>query len=357
MPRPSRQQRIAEEQAEGRGLRFSPGTKLLVGIYFVIMLAVTYLQERHSGSAFLLGALTGAVAASAILLAIPTYLSWIIFKSRSATDKTCFVVVLILFLALFGQVTSKVRDADNRSPAEQAAHEQAERDYKEATESFSARELRERSLAGEDVSQEIADQINAQADAAERLAEHGTILDRARAVAARVTRDMIQSNREQLAANHEYVTAGAYDPATIADSETLDARLAMLEELIRLSEAARQAYASQESKIRDGLKPLGLTPVQVEQFISGWKRGAQPELADQLNELEIKSYHGQKELLLFLKTNIHDWSVDQAGNVLFQTPLNAERYNQLIDSTDAELEAFEALQEELVDRFENRNRP
>lgn len=171
-------------------------------------------------------------------------------------------------------------------------------------------------------------------------------VDQAVALVKQISLDARPITNQRVVLYNQYVEAGACMPSTLRSSDEITARITMLNQLIEITQEQHAVYMAQEGKINQVLAPVNLPQQLKQQMVADWKRGAKPELIDQLRKHELESYGTHQQLLSLLHNHYGQWSISGDGEIRTLAPFNDPGFDALLEQVYLDADKLDRLQQE-----------
>lgn len=273
-----------------QGLRLYAWVNVFVGVYLIALLSYIFWTQ---GDAFPIEDLAVSsvtlLLISSVVIAIPTLLVWIFSHSQKASNFTCIAAVCLLSLFIFPRAF-----LTPSAPQENAA-------------AISA--------SGPD-------------QASDKLADQSALNQGFFAIKEAIA-DVGQLAKRWENDSAAYARAGAYDPRTLRGQYATDSRILELQNLIRLTQQFKTAYALQEQAIGEALAPIDLTDQERSELLTAWRNAATPELFDESRSHDLVVLDGHLQLLGLIK-QYPEWTVRSDGYMIFVNhPEVSDRYHEI----------------------------
>lgn len=284
-----------------------------------------------------------------IVAMIPGYIVFRLAKRDVMAGNVAFAISLFVLIGLsFSLLVSAQR---------KSAEAFQEFDASMAEMSESRDDLIARSIAGEDVSEEMQGRYDTAVDAVDQLAESGGRDGQAMAVLATVMRSIQKPLSGYQQASAAYVQAGGSTPSGLPTVEAIDQRIAILDAFSLANDRFDLAYDAQKNHLQNELAANGFSPDEVNFLVSKWEIGAAPELASRLREAERQWAATEREFLLLLQEHIGRWQYDsESGVVTFVEPAANQRFEIITKQSESHLIEIERLQREIQSRVQQSQR-
>ncbi len=324
-----------------RKLGLHPLVTTLVVVYFVILIGGTVGVAVWRDKMDLVDGLFASVFISALVIAIPSWLAWRIARSRLAGNITCAVIVGLM-LAGFGSsiMTAMQTRTDNNAALDKF-------DKTLDTNLDSQSDLIDRAIAGEDVSDEMADRFDKNMSNLEQLGNDSS--GQQAKVFTAMAKVMRRIEAPALAYNdafNQFFEAGGIDPATLENPGANAERLKMVETFAAANEQFDAVYASLESDLRTRLLAQNISKDRVEFLISKWWQGARPDLINQIRQTDRELVGSFRGILNTLDAAQGRWRMD-SDMVIIEDDALLEQYNTHFDRMIEVSTRQEALQRQV----------
>lgn len=274
----------------------------------------------------------------------PAWVVWQMTRGRrSSATATCIIMLALINLGY-------VSNLDLRS--KQASQEVFDEFNRESAAVNSQNiDLLERSIQGEDVSEEQARLFSERLASAEKAARRasgtdGQLLQIATELMRAIQSDVTRYNQ----AVENLTIAGGIDPDGLDDSEAKADRLVLLDEFNAANDARDSSYARLADTLADRLRDLDANENQVRFLVEKWKQGARPDLAAKMREADRQLIKHYRAVISLLGDHSDSWKIDTAsGNLVIHSDPVLTAYMDLLEAIQAVAEEQQSVQAEILE--------
>lgn len=333
-------------------LRLHPWVIAWLGSYFVLVFGALIVIAFRRDDFSVLDRIFYSIAFSVGVIAIPSYGAWRITRSNKVGNCTCVVMVFLLYSCVGFGVSLAIKKK-NRVEKLTAAYSELDSVFDE----YSDDDLVTRMQNGENVSADAIRHINEFAAAADRVAAVGRKDEQGLVILATAMQTLELPLTAYLAAVDTYAEAGGADVTAISSLEDILLQVELIDEVIDRCRRFSDAYMQLEPIIRRELHAEGFPPDRIEYFISHWKPGARPDMAEKLRELEIISLQEDKRMLQFFTVRMGTWSIDDDGFIVFENEDDYGSFGILWQASDTAANNYAAYQKEMARTIQENQNP
>lgn len=294
---------------------------------------------RLGGSAYAVGRETGAVVGTLLFATLLALLAWAVSRKSTLVMNIAFTCVVGMAVLGRGAMLARTLSGSPRDTKMlDAMIQQGNSMRSENLERYRRGEIAD---AGE-VSQQAAKMLK---DAASKIED-----DEGKAVLsvfADMTVELGAAAKPYSDALKVFADAGGLDTATLVERQTIDDRIAMVEEMGRANESFEQAVRSLIEGARRRFAAAALSPHNQGKAEAGWVKSMRMQLRLRANQREVVDE--MKATLVLLRDNFDSWGFEPGDpQVKFADDAVLTKYNAHVERIQQLGRDEEALMQELA---------
>ncbi|MEM1207685.1 MAG: hypothetical protein AAGI54_00325 [Planctomycetota bacterium] len=341
-------QRDASPSVDKRFLRLNAFGALGLSLYLIIALVITFAKFSGDSSAvggqqpfeFAAGYFAGVLIGGFIIGGVVAFVTWLISRRNSASN---IAFMIALGVAALGQISSYFAERSSDRVVEEM---QADQD--QALDQMVG--LLERSVAGEDVSEESKalreGRLGRLETAAQETQGLQSVMYAAMAKAMRPVNDQRAVHESSI---QQFMEVGGFDTSTIGSLAEIDERLTRLMVFHQANEELDRRIQATPDRLRQAIIDSGVSIQIADRAAVDFSTGFQPVLQERLRDTDRRAAQGMQSMLETLKAHWGNWEVDQSGMLLFQDDAALVQFNAAHEKLQTAIAEQERLSQEIIE--------